>query len=162
MTEVYVPILLLFGVSAANAVGMVVLSHLVSPLRPTPVKSQPYESGMPPLGDTRERFSVKFYLVAILFITFDIETVFLIPWGVLSTGYRHQPRRQSKRRIGSKRLRSRSCHFAGGFDRRICFRRILERRLWRFHAERQFAERYIHADCRGNCLRRSDTDPDNQ
>jgi NADH-quinone oxidoreductase subunit A len=83
MTEVYVPILLLFGVSAANAVGMVVLSHLVSPLRPTPVKSQPYESGMPPLGDTRERFSVKFYLVAILFIIFDIETVFLIPWGVL-------------------------------------------------------------------------------
>ncbi|MGH7502981.1 MAG: NADH-quinone oxidoreductase subunit A [Longimicrobiales bacterium] len=83
MTEVYVPILLLFGVSLLNAVGMVVLSHLVSPLRPTPVKMQPYESGMPALGDTRERFSVKFYLVAILFIIFDIETVFLIPWGVL-------------------------------------------------------------------------------
>jgi NADH-quinone oxidoreductase subunit A len=83
MTEVYVPILLLFGVSLMNAVGMVVLSHIVSPLRPTPVKAQPYESGMPPLGDTRERFSVKFYLVAILFIIFDIETVFLIPWGVL-------------------------------------------------------------------------------
>jgi NADH-quinone oxidoreductase subunit A len=83
MTEAYVPILILFGVSLLNAVGMVVLSHAVSPLRPTSVKMQPYESGMPPLGDARERFSVKFYLVAILFIIFDIETVFLIPWGVL-------------------------------------------------------------------------------
>ena len=83
MTEVYVPILILLGVSIANAVGMVVLSHLVSPFRPTPAKLEPYESGMPPLGDTRERFSVKFYLIAILFIIFDIETIFLIPWGVL-------------------------------------------------------------------------------
>ncbi len=83
MLEAYVPILILFGVSLANAVGMVVLSHLVSPLRPTPAKLDPYESGMVPLGDTRERFSVKFYMVAILFIVFDIETVFLIPWGVL-------------------------------------------------------------------------------
>ena len=49
--------------------------------RPTPVKQQPYESGMPVLGDARERFSVKFYMVAMLFIVFDIETVFMIPWG---------------------------------------------------------------------------------
>lgn len=83
MREVYVPILILFGVSLANAIGMVVLSHVVSPFRPTPVKAQPYESGMMPLGDTRARFSVKFYLVALLFIIFDIETIFLIPWGVL-------------------------------------------------------------------------------
>jgi NADH-quinone oxidoreductase subunit A len=60
-----------------------VLSHLVSPLRPTAVKQAPYESGMIPLGNTRERFSVKFYMIAILFIVFDIETVFLIPWAVL-------------------------------------------------------------------------------
>jgi len=46
------------------------------------VKQNPYESGMPPLGDARERFSVKFYLIAILFIIFDIETVFMIPWAV--------------------------------------------------------------------------------
>lgn len=46
------------------------------------MKRTPYESGMPPLGDTRGRFSVKFYLVAMLFIIFDIETVFMIPWGV--------------------------------------------------------------------------------
>jgi NADH-quinone oxidoreductase subunit A len=60
----------------------VVLSHLTSTFRPTPAKQAPYESGMIPLGDTRERFSVKFYMVAILFIVFDIETVFLIPWAV--------------------------------------------------------------------------------
>jgi NADH-quinone oxidoreductase subunit A len=82
MLELYVPILILLGVTTANAVGMVALSHLVSPSRPTPAKVEPYESGMVPLGDARERFSVKFYLVAILFIVFDLETVFLIPWGV--------------------------------------------------------------------------------
>ncbi|HXV85471.1 MAG TPA: NADH-quinone oxidoreductase subunit A [Gemmatimonadales bacterium] len=65
-----------------NAVGMLAFSHVVSPRRPTAVKSLPYESGMPPLGGTRERFSVKFYLIAMLFIVFDIETVFMIPWSV--------------------------------------------------------------------------------
>ncbi|HEX2165767.1 MAG TPA: NADH-quinone oxidoreductase subunit A [Longimicrobiales bacterium] len=83
MLESYVPILILLGVSLANAVGMVVLSHLVSPFRPTPAKMEPYESGMTPLGDTRERFSVKFYMVAILFIVFDLETIFLLSWGVV-------------------------------------------------------------------------------
>ena len=83
MLESYVPILILLGVSLANAVGMVALSHLVSPYRPTPVKLDPYESGMTPLGDTRERFSVKFYMVAILFIVFDLETIFLLSWGVV-------------------------------------------------------------------------------
>ena len=82
MLEAYVPILILIALSMAQAVGMVVLSHVVSPFRPTPAKSAPYESGMIPLGDTRERFSVKFYMVAILFIVFDLETVFLIPWAV--------------------------------------------------------------------------------
>ncbi len=82
MLEQYVPVMILLGVSIANAVALVVLTHLTSPYRPTPVKSMPYESGMTPLGDTRERFSVKFYMVAILFIVFDIETVFLIPWAV--------------------------------------------------------------------------------
>jgi NADH-quinone oxidoreductase subunit A len=78
----YLAVLLLFGFVLVNAVGMLVLSHLVSPQRPTPIKATPYESGMPPLGSTRDRFSVKFYLVAMLFIVFDIETVFMIPWGV--------------------------------------------------------------------------------
>jgi NADH-quinone oxidoreductase subunit A len=82
MLEPYVPILILAGVSIANAVALVVLSHIVSPYRPTAVKREPYESGMTPLGDTRERFSIKFYMVAILFIVFDIETVLLVPWAV--------------------------------------------------------------------------------
>src|SRR5437016_11594287 len=60
---------------------MLGLSHLTLRPRPTPVKQTPYESGIPPLGDARERFSVKFYMVAVLFIIFDIETVFMIPWG---------------------------------------------------------------------------------
>jgi NADH-quinone oxidoreductase subunit A len=83
MLESYVPILILLAVSLANAVGIVVLSHLVSPFRPTAAKSDPYESGMTPLGDARERFSVKFYMVAILFIVFDLETIFLVSWGVV-------------------------------------------------------------------------------
>ena len=86
MLEAYIPILILLGVSVMNAVGMVVASSILSPHRPTPAKVMPYESGMIPLGDTRERFSVKFYMVAILFIVFDIETVFLIPWAVVYRG----------------------------------------------------------------------------
>ena len=82
MLQAYAPILILLGVSLLNAVGMVALSHLVSPYRPTPAKLDPYESGMIPLGNTRERFSIKFYMIAILFIVFDIEVVFLIPWAV--------------------------------------------------------------------------------
>jgi NADH-quinone oxidoreductase subunit A len=82
MSEAYLPLLILFAVSAAQGVGMVVASHVLSPRRPTPQKAMPYESGMIPLGDTRARFSVKFYMVAISFIVFDLETIFLIPWAV--------------------------------------------------------------------------------
>jgi len=81
MGRTYLPVLLLLGFVVANAVMMLLLSHLTLRPRPTPVKQVPYESGMPPLGDARERFSVKFYMVAVLFIIFDIETVFMIPWG---------------------------------------------------------------------------------
>src|SRR5437773_12005359 len=81
MSRTYLPVLLLLGFVVANAVMMLLLSHLVIRPRPTAVKQVPYESGMPPLGDARERFSVKFYMVAVLFIIFDIETVFMIPWG---------------------------------------------------------------------------------
>jgi NADH-quinone oxidoreductase subunit A len=81
MARAYLPVLLLLGFVVMNAVLMLGLSHLTMRMRPTPVKQTPYESGMPPLGDARERFSVKFYMVAVLFIIFDIETVFMIPWG---------------------------------------------------------------------------------
>ena len=80
MDRTYLPILLLLGFVLVNAIGMIALSHLTIRIRPTPVKDTPYESGIPPLGDARERFSVKFYMVAMLFIIFDIETVFMIPW----------------------------------------------------------------------------------
>lgn len=82
MLRNYLPILLLLGVSLLQAVGMVALSALASPTRSTPAKSSPYESGIVPLGNTRERFSVKFYMVAILFIVFDLETILLVPWAV--------------------------------------------------------------------------------
>ncbi len=81
MERTYLPVLLLLGFVIANAVLMLGVSHLTMRSRPTPEKQTPYESGMPPLGDARERFSVKFYMVAMLFIVFDIETVFMIPWG---------------------------------------------------------------------------------
>ena len=83
MNQPYVPFLILLAFVAFNAALLVGLSHLLAPRRPTALKDAPYESGMPPLGSARERFSVKFYLVAMLFIIFDIETVFLIPWGTI-------------------------------------------------------------------------------
>jgi NADH-quinone oxidoreductase subunit A len=82
MAQAYIPVLILFGLSLVNAIGMAATSAILSPTRPTPQKGMPYESGMIPLGDTRQRFSVKFYLVAISFIVFDLEAVFLIPWAV--------------------------------------------------------------------------------
>jgi NADH-quinone oxidoreductase subunit A len=82
MDRTYLPILLLMGFVVVNAVLILALSHLTIRRRLTPEKNTPYESGIPPLGDARERFSIKFYMVAMLFIIFDIETVFMIPWGV--------------------------------------------------------------------------------
>jgi NADH-quinone oxidoreductase subunit A len=82
MLQAYIPILLVIAFVIANAILMLGVSHLLSTYRPTSVKSAPYESGMPVLGDARDRFSIKFYLVAMLFIIFDIETVFMIPWAV--------------------------------------------------------------------------------
>jgi NADH-quinone oxidoreductase subunit A len=76
------PVLLVVAFVVANAILMLAASHLLSTYPRTPTKLAPYESGMPVLGDARERFSVKFYLVAMLFIIFDIETVFMIPWAV--------------------------------------------------------------------------------
>lgn len=82
MLQSYVPVLVLIGFVVFNAIAMLALSHVLSSYRRSPVKLAAYESGVPVLGDARERFSVKFYLVAMLFIIFDIETVFMIPWAV--------------------------------------------------------------------------------
>src|SRR5512136_2784468 len=78
----WISILLLLLLGAAFAVGSILLSQLLGPRRPTPEKSAPYECGMPPVGDARERQSVKFYLVAMIFLLFDIEVAFLYPWAM--------------------------------------------------------------------------------
>ena len=83
MKQAYVGIAILFVVGLLNAGMFLLLSHLASTYRPTPAKALPYESGIDPLGDTRERFSVKFYIVAMLFIVFDIETIFFLPWAAI-------------------------------------------------------------------------------
>jgi len=76
------PILLLLGFVLFNAVLMIGASALITRPRVTPEKSTAYESGITPYGDTRERFSISFYMIAMLFIVFDLETVFMIPWAV--------------------------------------------------------------------------------
>ena len=80
MLREYIPLLMLIGFVVVNGAAFLILSWVLSHRRPTVVKGTPYESGMPPLGNARERFSVKFYLVAMLFIVFDLEVVFMIPW----------------------------------------------------------------------------------
>jgi len=83
MLRPFAPILLLIAFVVANAILLIGLSHFLSSHRTNPAKQQPYESGMPVIGNARQRFSVKFYLVAMLFILFDIEVVFLYPWAVV-------------------------------------------------------------------------------
>ena len=79
----YLPLLIHFLIAGALATGMVLLSWIIGYRRPTRAKLSPYECGMTPVGDARERFSVKFYLVAMLFILFDVEAIFLYPWAVI-------------------------------------------------------------------------------
>ena len=86
MLQSYLPILLVIAFVIANAILMLGVSHVADlalrTLQPSAVKAAPYESGMPVLGDARARFSVTFYMVTLLFIVFDIEAVFMIPWAV--------------------------------------------------------------------------------
>src|SRR5881628_2645550 len=79
----YLPILLMFVVAAGFAITFIVLSQLVGQRKRTRTKLMPYECGKDPVGSARERFSVKFYLIAMIFILFDIEVIFLIPWAVV-------------------------------------------------------------------------------
>src|SRR5712691_4579207 len=79
----YLPILLMFIVAAGFAVGNILLSQLVGQRKSTRTKLMPYECGKDPVGSARQRFSVKFYLIAMIFILFDIEVIFLVPWAVV-------------------------------------------------------------------------------
>ncbi len=78
----YIPVLVMVVGAVAIALILVGLSALLGPRRPSPAKTAPYECGVTPIGSARERFPIKFYLTAMLFILFDIETVFLYPWAV--------------------------------------------------------------------------------
>ena len=82
-TEVYFPVLLPVAIAMAVATLMLGLSYLLGKKVRNRVKDMPYESGIVPTGDARQRFSVKFYLVGMLFILFDIEAIFLYPWAVV-------------------------------------------------------------------------------
>jgi len=82
-TEVYFPVLLQVAIAMAVATLMLGLSYLLGKKVRNRVKDMPYESGIVPIGDARQRFSVKFYLVGMLFILFDIEAIFLYPWAVV-------------------------------------------------------------------------------
>ena len=79
----YFPVLLMFLVAAGFAITFITLSQLVGQRKRTRTKLMPYECGKDPVGSARERFSVKFYLIAMLFILFDIEVIFLVPWAVV-------------------------------------------------------------------------------
>ena len=79
----YLPILLIFIVAAGFAVGNIFISQFIGQRKRTRTKMMPYECGKDPVGDARQRFSVKFYLIAMLFILFDIEVIFLVPWAVV-------------------------------------------------------------------------------
>jgi NADH-quinone oxidoreductase subunit A len=75
-------ILLMIALGAGFALTSVLLSSVLGPRKPTPEKQAPYECGMPAVGDARERQSIKFYLVAMIFLLFDIEVAFLYPWAM--------------------------------------------------------------------------------
>jgi len=80
MSTEFTPIFLFILVAVLTAVGMLGASALLGPRKTTAVKEMPYESGMDPIGDARQRFDVRYYLVAIVFLLFDVELLFLYPW----------------------------------------------------------------------------------
>lgn len=84
----YYPILIYAGVVLALATAILLGSHLApfKPHKPTRTKQMPYESGMDPVGSARMQFDIKFYLIAILFLVFDVELLFLYPWAVIAYG----------------------------------------------------------------------------
>lgn len=83
LPEIYFPIVVQVIIAIAVAAGLIGASTLLGKRGKSPLKDTPYESGMAPVGSARERFSVKFYLVGMIFILFDIEAVFLYPWAVV-------------------------------------------------------------------------------
>jgi len=83
MLAQYLPVLILMGVGLFIGLAPLLLNRLLAPSRPTPSKLAPYECGFEPFENARIRFDVRFYLVAILFLVFDLEIAFLFPWAVV-------------------------------------------------------------------------------
>jgi NADH-quinone oxidoreductase subunit A len=82
MDHPYLPLLITFGIAAAVVLLLLMVASKVGPKSVNPAKAEPFESGNPPKGDARIRFSVRFYLIAMLFLIFDLEVVFLYPWAI--------------------------------------------------------------------------------
>ncbi|HEX6801173.1 MAG TPA: NADH-quinone oxidoreductase subunit A [Candidatus Binatia bacterium] len=82
MDDPFFPLVVIFGLAAVVVVALLLVASKVGPKSLSAVKADPFESGNPPRGDARMRFSVKFYLVAMLFLIFDLEVVFLYPWAI--------------------------------------------------------------------------------
>jgi len=91
MGSEFTPIFLFILVAILTAVGMLVASAVLGPRRKTATKQMPYESGMDPIGDARQRFDVRYYLVAIVFLLFDVELLFLYPWAVAQWSVQNNP-----------------------------------------------------------------------
>ena len=83
MLEAYVPVVLFLMVAIAFAIVALVFAWLVRPERYSKVKLEPYECGIEAVGDARDRYSIRYYIVAMLFVVFDVETVFMFPWAVI-------------------------------------------------------------------------------
>ena len=82
----YLPVLLLILMALGFAVGNLVITQILGPRRDGDVKSKTYESGMEPIGTARKRFNVRFYVIAMTFLVFDVEVIFLYPWAATFTG----------------------------------------------------------------------------
>lgn len=80
--ESYLPVAVIFVMAAIFAAVNIVASHLIGPRKEAFVKGLPYESGMNPIGEARKRFNVRFYILAMTFLVFDVEIIFLYPWAV--------------------------------------------------------------------------------
>jgi NADH-quinone oxidoreductase subunit A len=82
MDHPFLPLLAMFAVAAVIVLALLLVASKLGPKSSNPVKAEPFESGNPPRGDARIRFSVRFYLIAMLFLIFDLEVVFLYPWAI--------------------------------------------------------------------------------
>lgn len=83
MPTEYLPVLVFMLLATATGLGILIVASLFRPRRPYPEKLMPYESGITPVGEPRYRFSVRFYIIAMLFVVFDVEAIFLYPWAIV-------------------------------------------------------------------------------